>query len=86
MNYLEAEPSRYLVEKNFIFSLMKTIRFQTFFYTTEVERRGILTIKVYTCPLNKVKVMGTDYLQLYFKNVVKQLFKTESNKKRLFLL
>ena len=41
MNYLEAEPSRYLKEKNFIFSFMKTSGFQTFLLTTDVERRGI---------------------------------------------
>ena len=45
MNYLEAEPSRNLTEENFIFSLMKTLGFQTFHYTTDAERRGILMIK-----------------------------------------
>ncbi len=46
MNYPEAEPSRYLAEENFIFSLMKTLGFQTFLYTTDAERRGILMIKI----------------------------------------
>ena len=38
--------TRYQAEENIIFSLMKTLGFQTFLLTTDAEHRGIPLIKI----------------------------------------